>query len=61
VLAWQRTIWTKGAFSPAAERPEYDTMLNSLLVEFNAKQRVTLQHEMDQTLYEQYHRVMLGT
>jgi hypothetical protein len=35
-------------------------MLNSLLVEFDAEQRVTPQHEMDQTLYEQYHRVMLG-
>jgi hypothetical protein len=61
VLAWQRTISLKGAFSLAAERPEHDTMINTLLVEFDAEQRVTLQHEMDQTLYEQYHRVLLGT
>jgi hypothetical protein len=39
VLAWQRTIWLKGAFSLAAERPEHDTMINTLLVEFDAEQR----------------------
>jgi len=60
VLAWQRAIWTKGAFSLVAERPEYDTMINTTLAELDAEKRATLQHEMGQKLYEQYHGVMLG-
>jgi peptide/nickel transport system substrate-binding protein len=60
VLAWQRAIWTKGAFSLVAERPEYDTMITTILAELDVEKRATLQHEMGQKLYEQYHGVMLG-
>ena len=51
VLAWQRAIWTKGAFSLVAERPEYDTMINTILAELDAEKRTALQHEMGQKLY----------
>ena len=59
-LAWQRAIWTKGAFSLIAERPEYDGMITTILAELDADKRATLQHAMAQKLYEQYHGVMLG-
>jgi ABC-type transport system substrate-binding protein len=60
VLAWQRAIWTKGAFSLVAERPEYDGLITTILAEINADKRATLMHDMAQKLYEQYHGVMLG-
>ena len=60
VLAWQRAIWTKGAFSLVAERPEYDGLITTILAELDADKRATLIHDMAQKLYEQYHGVMLG-
>jgi hypothetical protein len=35
-------------------------MINTILTEFDAEKRATLQHEMAQKLYEQCHGVMLG-
>lgn len=58
-LAWQRTIWSKGAFNILAEGP-YDQDINTILGELDATKRVTLTQALGQRLYEQYHGVMLG-
>jgi ABC-type transport system substrate-binding protein len=58
-LAWQRTVWSKGAFSLLAEGP-YDEQVNTILKELNAERRAKLTHDMGQKLYDQYHGVMLG-
>jgi peptide/nickel transport system substrate-binding protein len=60
VLAWQRAIWTRGAFSMVAEQTEYDGMIGAILAELDAEKRAKLMHAMAQKLYEQYHGVMLG-
>ncbi|PYM15790.1 MAG: hypothetical protein DMD81_14065 [Candidatus Rokuibacteriota bacterium] len=58
-LAWQRTVWSKGAFSLLAEGP-YDEDLNTILKELDPEKRARLTHEMGQKLYDQHHGVMLG-
>jgi peptide/nickel transport system substrate-binding protein len=58
-LAWQRAVWSKGAFSLLAEGP-YDEDINTILQEVDADKRARLTQEMGQKLYDQYHGVMLG-
>ena len=58
-LAWQRTVWSKGAFSLLAEGP-YDEDVMTILKELNPEKRAKLTHDMGQKLYDQYHGVMLG-
>jgi peptide/nickel transport system substrate-binding protein len=58
-LAWQRTVWSKGAFNLLAERP-YDADIDSLLKELDAEKRVRMTRDMGQKLYDQYLGVMLG-
>ena len=59
VLAWQRGVWTKGAFGLLAEGP-YDQEINAILAELDATKRAQLTHDLGQKLYDQYHGVMLG-
>jgi peptide/nickel transport system substrate-binding protein len=58
-LAWQRTIWTKGAFNILAEGP-YDRELDGILTELDDARRAKLTHDLGQKLYEAFHGVMLG-
>jgi len=58
-LAWQRTVWTKGAFSFLAEGP-YDEEIDTILKELDAEKRAKLTHHLGQKLYDGYHGVMLG-
>jgi peptide/nickel transport system substrate-binding protein len=58
-LAWQRTVWTKGAFNLLCEGP-YDAEVDAILREVDAEKRGKLTHDLGQKLYENYHGVMLG-
>ncbi len=58
-LAWQRAVWSRGAFSLLAEGP-YDEDINTILRELDADKRARMTHEIGQKLYDQYHGVMLG-
>lgn len=58
-LAWQRCIWSKGAFNLLAEGP-YDQEINAILGELDTAKRTMMTQTLGQRLYEQYHGVMLG-
>jgi peptide/nickel transport system substrate-binding protein len=58
-LAWQRAVWTKGAFNILSEGP-YDQAIDTILKELDADKRGRLTHDLGQKLYDQYHGVMLG-
>ena len=58
-LAWQRTVWTKGAFNLLCEGT-YDQELETILREVDAEKRAQLTHAMGHKLYDQYPAVMLG-
>lgn len=59
-LAWQRCIWTKGAFNCLCEG-FYDEDLEAILREGDTEKRAKLTHDLGQKLYENYHGIMLGT
>jgi ABC-type transport system substrate-binding protein len=58
-LAWQRAVWTKGAFNILSEGL-YDQAIDAILKELDADKRDRLTHDLGQKLYDQYHGVMLG-
>jgi peptide/nickel transport system substrate-binding protein len=60
VLAWQRAIWTKGAFLHVAEGP-FDKDLEAMFVELDEAKRTKMNHDLGQKLYDGSYGVMIGT
>jgi peptide/nickel transport system substrate-binding protein len=58
-IAWQRTMWSKGAFHMAAEGP-YDNDLEAIWREMNEEIRTKLTQSLATKMYHQHHAVMLG-
>lgn len=58
-LAWQRCAHTKGAFALLNEGL-YEKEIDAVVAEMDADKRVKMTHDLGQTLYDNYHGVMLG-
>jgi peptide/nickel transport system substrate-binding protein len=59
VLAWQRTIYTKGSFYLLCDGP-YDEDVETISRELDGEKRARMTRALGQKLYDQYHGVMLG-
>ena len=60
ILAWQRCIWTKGAFNCLAEG-FFDEDVEAILRQGDVEKRAKLTQALGQKLYDGYYGVMLGT
>jgi peptide/nickel transport system substrate-binding protein len=59
VLAWQRAIYSKGAFNILCDGP-YDEEIDTISRELDVEKRARLTQALGQKLYDNYHGVMLG-
>src|SRR5215475_1720160 len=59
VLAWQRAIYSKGAFNILCDGP-YDEDIDTISRELDVEKRGRLTQALGQKLYDNYHGVMLG-